>query len=166
MEQLATFSAQLKQQEPSLTLEVLSAIDYVDLTRGSANFAIIIQRPTKPELVAVHEFRMVTGVYGRKEYAERVRQLCELHGLDWITWAGHYQSVTPRPVLEKLISNFGPIFSSDGDLVQNAAVVIGRCVMVMGWPNATQANAVVAIEVGVTLLRVRLVMAMMQAKFQ
>jgi hypothetical protein len=85
VEQLATFSAQLKQQESSLTLEVLSAIDYVDLTRGSANFAIIIQRPSEPELVAVHEFRMVTGVYGRKEYAERVQQLYELYGLDWIT---------------------------------------------------------------------------------
>jgi hypothetical protein len=64
-------------------------------------------------------------------------------------------------MLEKLISNFGPVFSSAGDLVQNAAVVIGRGVMVKEWPNA-----VVAIEVGVTLLRVRLVMAMMQVKFQ
>ena len=69
-------------------------------------------------------------------------------------------------MLEKLIPNFAPVFSSDDDLVQNAAVVIGPGAMVMGWPNATQANAVVEIEVGVTLLRVRLVMAMMQAKFQ
>ncbi len=64
---------------------MLSAIDYVDLTRGSANFAIIIQPPNELELVAAHEFRMATGVYGSKEYAERVQLLCELHGQDWIT---------------------------------------------------------------------------------
>jgi len=45
-EQIAPFAATLRKLQPQLRLEVLAAIDHVDLTRGAADIAVRPHYPT------------------------------------------------------------------------------------------------------------------------
>jgi DNA-binding transcriptional LysR family regulator len=131
VEQLAPFSAILKKTHPDLTLEVLSSVDHINLSRGSADLAIRMNAPTDPELVALYTCHLQTIVAGSSQYVARLKQPCSWQDLDWICWGGQYQHLAPRPLLEKSIPGFSPTFSSDDYLTQKAATVAGMGVMMM-----------------------------------
>lgn len=147
-EQLAPFAAQLKITEPELTLEILSAVEHIDLTRGIADIAIRTLAPKEPELMAWHHGQSQPAVFASKSYATRIKQPCTWQDLDWICWSKGMEHVTPYPILEKLIPDFSPTFRSDDYLVQKSAVESGLGAMVMSQPKNTN---LVKIEVGVTL---------------
>ena len=149
VEQLAPFAATLKRQEPEITLEILAAVDHVDLTRGNADIAIRSQPPHEPELIALHEAKNHISVYASKSYAEKLQQPCRWQDLDWITWAGQYKNVSPRPMLEKLIPNFKPVFTSDDYLVQKAAAKAGLGAFIMATPTNFESNDLVEIEIDI-----------------
>jgi DNA-binding transcriptional LysR family regulator len=153
VEQLAPFSKRLKLTEPQIYLEVLASVDHVDLSRGVADLAIRTQAPTEPELVALYSGSSRPGIYASKQYANSIEQPCTWADLDWITWARPYEHVSPRPILEKLIPGFQPVFASDDYLVQKAAVIEGLGVMVMAAPTKLdqQDRGLVEIDVGVSL---------------
>tara|TARA_R110002072_G_scaffold31735_12_gene97631 strand:- start:2913 stop:3782 length:870 start_codon:yes stop_codon:yes gene_type:complete len=151
VEQIAPFAAHLMKVLPDIRLEVLSSIDHVDLTRGAADIAIRTQKPTEPELIALHEFQSQPAVYGAPAYVEKLRQPCVWADLDWVTWAGRYQSVTPRPMLEKLIPEFQPMLASDDYLVQKAAVRAGVGVMICSRSSSDEIGTLVEVDVGVIL---------------
>jgi DNA-binding transcriptional LysR family regulator len=151
VENLGPFAAQFRQQIPEIRLEILSSIDHVDLTRGAADIAIRTHKPTEPELIALHEFQSQPAVYGAPSYVSRLQMPCSWEDLDWVTWAGRYQNVTPRPMLEKLIPQFQPILASDDYLVQKAAVKAGLGVMICSRPASSEAKAFVAVDLGVVL---------------
>lgn len=151
VEQLGPFAAQFSQETPNIRLEILASIDHVDLTRGAADIAIRTLKPTEPELIALHEFQSQPAVYGAPSYVSRLKAPCDWADLDWVTWAGRYQNVTPRPMLEKLIPDFRPILASDDYLVQKAAVKAGLGVMICSRPVSSEENAFVTVDVGVVL---------------
>jgi DNA-binding transcriptional LysR family regulator len=151
VEQLAPLSAVLAAQLPDIQLEILSSIDHVDLTRGTADIAIRTQFPNEPELIALHAFQSQPAVYGAPAYVAKLNEPCDWQDLDWVTWAGRYQNVTPRPMLEKLIPQFQPILASDDYLVQKAAVKAGIGVMICSRPGPLETDALVAVNVGVIL---------------
>jgi len=151
VEQLAPFAARLKRTHPDITLDILSAVDHVDLTRGAADIAVRTQRPGEPELVALHEGRNLPGVYGAPAYVATLSQPCSLTELDWVTWSTAYRHVVPRPMLERLIPGFAPVFTSDDYLVQKAAVRSGLGAMIMGQPAGPDLEAFVPIDIGVQL---------------
>jgi len=150
-ENLAPFAATLKQKEPDITLEILSSIDHVDLTRGVADIAIRTQEPNNPELITLHSAQVQAVVLASKQYADTLTQPCTLGDLDWVTWAGRYKHLEPRPMLEKLIPNFKPAFASDDYLTQKAAVEAGLGANIYGQPLNIEPNHLVEIDVGVTL---------------
>ena len=80
--QLAPLAAQLQLTEPDITLEILSAIDHVDLTRGSADIALRTQPPNEPELVSLQTVTSQPGVYASRAYADSVAQPCHWQDLD------------------------------------------------------------------------------------
>lgn len=150
VENLAPFAGYLAGVLPDIQLEILSAIDHVDLTRGSADIAIRTQYPREPELIALHEFSAQPAVYGAPSYVSKLKAPCSWQDLDWVTWAGRYRHVSPRPMLEKLISDFQPVLASDDYLVQKAAVHAGIGVMICA-PPAAERTTLVAVDIGVTL---------------
>jgi DNA-binding transcriptional LysR family regulator len=151
VEQLAPFAALLRQRAPAISLEVLSAIDHIDLTRGHADLAIRTHYPNEPELVVLREFETQPGVYASRSYAESIRQPCTWEDLAWVTWAGRYRDVAPRSMLEKVIPGFEPVFASDDYLVQKAAVTAGLGATIISRPAGFEQGELVEIDVGVRL---------------
>ncbi len=147
-EQLAPFAAHLRAIEPALTIEILSAVEHIDLTRGMADLAIRTQAPREPELMAWHHGQSQPGVFASVDYAANIKQPCSWQDLDWICWSKSMEHVTPYPILNKLIPGFTPVFRSDDYLVQKSAVESGLGAMVMSQPKTTNLEK---IEVGVTL---------------
>ncbi len=151
VEQLAPFAMMLKKLYPDITLEVLASIDHVDLARGVADLAIRSLPPSEPELVALFEATNQPAVYASRAYVANLPSPCRWSDISWVTWAKPYDQVAPRPMLEKLIENFQPVFTSDDYLAQKAAVKAGLGAMIMGEPLAFEEHDLVAIGVGVVL---------------
>lgn len=151
VEQLAPFAALLKQREPGIHLEVLSSVDHVDLTRGVADIAIRSQAPNESELFCLQELNVEQGVFAAKQYAEELQQPCSWTDLDWISWTTQCRHLPPRPMLEKIIPDFSPLFSSDDYLVQKAAVHAGVGAMIMSKPIGFERSELVHIDIGIKL---------------
>ncbi|MFT4821434.1 MAG: DNA-binding transcriptional LysR family regulator [Candidatus Azotimanducaceae bacterium] len=151
VEQLAPLAAALAAQLPDIQLEILSSVDHVDLTRGTADIAIRTQFPNEPELIALHEFQSQPAVYGAPAYVAKLKVPCDWQDLDWVTWAGKYRDIAPRPMLQKLIPQFQPILASDDYLVQKAAVKAGIGVMICSPSGPFDTDALMAVDIGVTL---------------
>lgn len=151
VEQLAPFAAKLKIDEPSIILEVLSSIDHVDLTRGGADIAIRTKFPREPELVVVHKSVVQPVVVGSKDYVRGLKQPCRWQDIAWVSWASPYQAVSPRPMLEKVIENFLPVFTSDDYLVQQAAVRMGLGAFITNRPVGFETTDLVEIDIGIVL---------------
>jgi DNA-binding transcriptional LysR family regulator len=151
VELLAPFAGWLKHQAPLLRLNILSAVEHMDLTRGEADLAVRTRAPAEPELVTLHREASVVRVYASAAYSQRIRQPCHWADLDWVTWSGRYRHVAPRPMLERLIPGFEPAFGADDYLVQKAATVAGLGAMVMGIVPDQARLGLVQIDVGVDL---------------
>ena len=94
----------LAAQLPDIQLEILSSIDHLDLTRGTTDIAIRTQSPHESELIALHEFQSQPAVYGAPAYVAKLNEPCDWQDLDWVTWAGRYQNITPlTPLLTSLL---------------------------------------------------------------
>jgi DNA-binding transcriptional LysR family regulator len=151
VEQIAPFAASLRKLEPKLRLEVLAAVDHVDLTRGTADIAIRTNYPNEPELECLYEAQTQPKVYGAKSYVSTLNQPCKWEDLDWISWAGQYSSLSPRSLLEKAIPDFKPIFASDDFLVQKAAAIAGVGAMIMSKSKTLEESGLIEIDMGVEL---------------
>ena len=151
VEQLAPFAALLRQQEPGVRLEILSSVEHVDLTRGVADIAIRSQAPKEPELFCFQEINVEQAVYAAKQYVETLQQPCSWADLDWISWTTQYRHLPPRPMLEKIIPDFTPLFSSDDYLVQKAAVKAGVGAMLMSKAIGFERSELMQIDIGIKL---------------
>ena len=153
VELLAPFAKKLRSLEPQINLEILSSIDHLDLSRGEADLAIRTRTPTEPELHALHEEKSTVGVFATHNYVKQLKQPCTWAELDWISWAAPYLDVPPRPMLEKLIPGFRPVFASDDYLVQKAAVLAGLGVLLMAHPpkNSTMEKDLEEIDMGIKM---------------
>ena len=141
VEQLAAFAALLRTQHPHLRLEVLSAVAHVDLTRGDADIAIRTNAPTETGLVAALRAQSQTVVVAAPGYAASLDPPCAWQDLAWTTWTDSFRHVAPRPMLERVIDNFTPIFTADDYLVQKAAVRAGMGATMVGLPRPVDAAA-------------------------
>jgi DNA-binding transcriptional LysR family regulator len=153
VEQLAPFAARLRTALPSVRLEVLAGVEHIELMRGGADLAIRTRAPAEPELVSLARIRTPLAVRAHRSYAERHPGPCDWAGLDWITWTGALRDVAPRPMLERVIPGFAPVFAADDYLVQKAALRQGLGAMILGAPDADVAEdrELVTIPMGVTL---------------
>jgi DNA-binding transcriptional LysR family regulator len=164
VEVLAPLAKLARTRLPEIRLEVLASVDYIDLSRGSADLAIRTRPPQEPELTTLHSATFEIGIFATAEYHEKLeRRLAKtepsgspfrIEDLDWITWSFPYQDVEPRPMLERAIPNFAPVFASDNYLVLKSALATGMGVMVLekqGLARSPSANALVEIDLGFSL---------------
>ena len=153
---LAPFAAQLLARLPEIRIEVLASIEHIDLSRGSADLAIRTRAPNEPELTTLGSAKIPIGVFGARSYVERLTGPTSLAALDWITWAFPYEHVAPRPMLERAIAGFAPVFASDNYLVQRSALAAGVGAMILecplpGAPPFAPGVELVEIDIGVRL---------------
>jgi DNA-binding transcriptional LysR family regulator len=131
VEVLAPFAASVQKRYPALRLEVLSSIEHVDLSRGTADLAVRTRRPQEPELMSLMQTRVELGIFGAPSYVATLPERPRPEDLAWITWAYPYEQLPPRPFLERLIPDFTPAFASDDYLVQKAATANGIGAMIL-----------------------------------
>lgn len=152
VERLGPFARKVKELHPAIVLEVVSGVEHVDLTRGVADLAIRTKPSSEPELVVLQEATSRIGIYARKDYAATLPSPCSWSDVDWISWGHPFEAVAPRPMLEKLIPDFMPVFASDDYLVQKSALFSGLGAMIIGAVEAQgHTDSLVEIDLGVSL---------------
>ena len=163
VEVLAPLAATARDRLPEIRLEVLASVDYIDLPRGSADLAIRTRETREPELVTIHHTEFETAVYASTSYAAALADAKGANGaygiadLDWITWAFPFEHVAPRPLLERMIPDFRPAFTSDDYLVLKSALAAGLGVMVLerrGVAGDAALRPLVEIDTGFSLPRI------------
>jgi DNA-binding transcriptional LysR family regulator len=164
VEVLAPLAAIARERLPEIRLEVLASVDYIDLARGGADLAIRTRETHEPELATIHSAVFEIGVFATAEYRVRLMERIAAQGnheptfriedLDWITWSFPYEEVAPRPMLERVIPDFTPIFASDNYLVLKSALAAGLGVMVLERQStalASRNGELVEIDLGFAL---------------
>lgn len=157
---LVPFAAEFKKAAPGVTLELLAGIEHLDLSRGQAELAVRIKKPTQPDLEAVLGLRTELGVFVARDYAARLRERLgarpdrvDVNDIDWVGWAPPYEYLEPTPTLKRMIPGFAPAFASNDYIVQLKAAALGLGAMIL--PRAvhryTEEPQLVEVPVGLKL---------------
>jgi DNA-binding transcriptional LysR family regulator len=149
---LAPFARLVGQRLPEVRLEVLASVDHIDLSRGTADLALRTREPNEPELTVLHSIEIPMGVFASAEYAARFPDgAAGASELDWISWASPYEHVPPRPLLERVVPGFEPVFASDNYLVQKSAARSGLGAMILEKTDHPLAAAPELVEIQTSL---------------
>lgn len=138
---LAPFAGWLRQKEPGLRLEVLSAMEYLDLARGEADLALRLKPPAQADLTLVRQVTFDASVFVSKALAAKLPKKPKLTDLPWLAWAPPWDMLPPNPQLRELMPELTPSFTSDNFLVLMAAAEAGAGAMVMTLPRHRFARA-------------------------
>ena len=122
---VAPFARFVRDKYPKLELQVLSRVEYVDLSRREADIALRMRAPTQRDLVVVHSFTHMNDAFVSKSYAKTLPKKPKMSDIDFIAWAPPFQEFPPNPQLAELIPNFRPVFASDDFIVQRRAAEAG-----------------------------------------
>ncbi len=129
---VAPFARKLRERHPKLMLEVLSKVEYVDLTRREADLALRTRAPTQRDLVCVATLTHHNDAFVAPAYRKRLPKRPELGQIDWIAWAPPYDQLTPNRELAAMIPGFRPAFAADDYIVQRRAAEEGVGAIFLG----------------------------------
>jgi DNA-binding transcriptional LysR family regulator len=122
---VAPFARLVKDKYPKLQLQVLSRVEYVDLSRREADIALRSRPPTQRDLTLVHSFTHMTDAFVSKAYAKKLPKKPSMADIDFIAWGPPFEQFPPNPQLAELIPNFCPVFAADDFIVQMRAAEAG-----------------------------------------
>jgi DNA-binding transcriptional LysR family regulator len=128
---LAPFAETLKRKHPQITLEVLASVERMNLSRAEADIALRKRPSDDPDLITLDEVLVPIGAYASRDYARSLRAKYDFRDVDWITWAGEHEMLSPTPELAAKIPEFRPAFTSDDYSVQVAACRAGVGAMIL-----------------------------------
>jgi DNA-binding transcriptional LysR family regulator len=77
----------LLERYPDLQIELDASIGYSDLTRGEADIALRIERPTSGDLVATRFCQDRDTIVGSEAYVRALGTLSDPNAARWLTWA-------------------------------------------------------------------------------
>lgn len=129
---VAPFAARLREELPEIRLQVVSTVQYLDLSRREADLAMRTQRPAQRDLEVLASLELQTFAYAARSYAAKLRPKAKVSEVDWIGWAPPLEHVSPNPELARMIPGFAPVFASDDYLVQLRACEAGIGAMFFG----------------------------------
>lgn len=119
------FAAEFQKSHPSIQLQVLAQVDYLDLGRREADIALRMKKADSKELVTLASVSAPVALYASSTYAERLSPDATIRDLDFILWAPPFEGRTPRPELERMLGPIDASFSSDDYLIQRRAADLG-----------------------------------------
>ena len=128
---------------PALRLEVRAAIEHVDLGRSEADVAVRLRPPEEPGLTPLAQVDVPLQVFATRDWLARHPGTHDWGSAEWICWSAPRRDLPPRPMLERLVPDFRPVFASDDWLVLKAALRAGLGCMILeppldGTGDATQ----------------------------
>lgn len=129
---VAPFARKLRERRPRLTLEVLSKVEYVDLTRREADLALRMRAPTQRDLVCVATLTHRNDAFVAPSYRKRLPKKPQLADIDWIAWAPPFEQLTPNRELAAMLPGFRPAFAADDYIVQRRAAEEGVGAIFLG----------------------------------
>jgi DNA-binding transcriptional LysR family regulator len=129
---VAPFAALIREKLPGVHLEVVSSVQYLDLSRREADLALRLAAPVQRDVEVLAKLEHSVGVFGSPAYAKTLPRKPKLTDIAWIAWAPPLDHISPNPELAKLIPDFKPSFASDDFLVQLRAAEMGLGAMFLG----------------------------------
>lgn len=177
------FAGALKRKHPGIVLEVLSAVNLLDLSRGEADLAIRNVSRTTGDLVQLAVLEQEVAFFAASEYAAALPKGYGYGDVDFVAWSPPFDSLPPNPQLAAAVPGFTPSFTSDNFLVQVAAAEAGLGAIALSrtghrysrktglvpldldlGPSAKARIALVAARSALSIPRVRLVADMLIAE--
>ena len=122
---VAPFASFAREKYPQIQLQVLSRVEYMDLSRREADIALRMRAPTQRDLSIVHTFSHMNDAFVSKSYAAKLPKKPSLRDIDFIAWAPPFESFAPNPQLAEMLPGFRPAFASDDFIVQLRAAEAG-----------------------------------------
>lgn len=129
---LAPFSVYLKKKLPDIQLEVISTVQYLDLTRREADLALRTQKSTQRDHVNLVGLEFDVAAFASESYIAKLKSPYTFTDIHWIAWAPPFTNLPPGPQLSERIAGFRPVFTSDDFLVQLRAAEAGIGAIFMG----------------------------------
>jgi DNA-binding transcriptional LysR family regulator len=129
---LAPFARALRDRYPTLSLEVSSRVEYVDLVRREADLALRTRAPTQRDLTCVAALTHANDAFVAPSYREQLPERPELTQIAWIAWAPPFEQLSPNRELHALIPGFRPAFAADDFIVQRRAAEEGVGALFLG----------------------------------
>ena len=106
-------------------MQLLSRVEYLDLSRREADIALRMRPPTQRDLTVVHSFMHLNDAFVSKSYAKKLPKKPSMSDIGFIAWAPPFEQFPPNPQLQQMIPNFRPVFASDDFIVQLRAAEAG-----------------------------------------
>jgi len=128
----APFAAWLRERLPKVRMEVLSSVQYLDLSRREADLAIRMAAPTSRDLVTLAQLETEVAVFAAESYARTLPRGYGFADVAFIGWAPPFETMSPNPELAALIPGWTPVFASDDFLVQLRAAEVGLGAIFLG----------------------------------
>jgi DNA-binding transcriptional LysR family regulator len=129
---LAPFAASMKARLPDVQLEVISTIEYLDLSRRAADLALRFASPVQRDVVTLATLDLEVAAFASPAYARSLPRGYTVRDIAWIAWAPPLDHLSPNPELGRLIRDFTPVFASDDFLVQQRAAQAGLGAIFLG----------------------------------
>ena len=129
---VAPFAAWMTAHLPDVTLEVVSSIAYLDLSRRDADLALRFAAPLQRDVVVLAKLDLGVGAFASPAYAKTLPKRPRLRDVRWVAWAPPFEHLSPNPELTKAIPGFRPSFASDDFLVQCRAAEAGLGAIFLG----------------------------------
>jgi DNA-binding transcriptional LysR family regulator len=148
---VAPFARKLREKHPKLMLEVLSKVEYVDLSRREADLALRTRAPTQRDLVCVATLTHDNDAFVSPSYRKRLPKKPTLAEIDWIAWAPPFEQLPPNRELAALIPGFKPAFAADDYIVQRRAAEEGVGAIFLGKVRHRFSRATQLVALGLEL---------------
>ncbi len=129
---LTPFAQWLREKLPEVQLEVVSTIQYLDLSRRDADLALRFAAPTQRDVSILGKVELEVGAFATPAYLKSLPRRYGTADVAWIAWAPPFDHISPNPELARLIPGVRPVFASDDFLVQLRALESGLGAMFLG----------------------------------
>ena len=129
---LAPFAAWMRTRLPEVHLEVISSVEYLDLSRRAADLALRFAAPVQRDVQTLATLDLEVAVFASEAYAKSLPRGYGVHDVGWLAWAPPLDHLSPNPELARLIPGFSPVFAADDFLVMQRAAEAGLGAIFLG----------------------------------
>lgn len=138
---LVQFAARLREVHPGIQLEALSAVRYLDLSRGEADMAVRAVKERHADLTSVARVSHPNHVYVSRRLAEKLGPSPNARDVPWLAWSSEMDHMVPNPQLRAWFPGLRPVFTADNYLVLIEAAEAGVGAIVLAQPIARLLHA-------------------------